>query len=57
MSDPVVLSAQTVSDAIENSMNTIMIGSFAFNFVVSVSLKQILKAIRVMQIVAFLTFV
>ena len=57
MSDPVVLSAQTVSDAIESSMNTIMIGSFAFNFVVSVSLKQILKAIRVMQIVAFLTFV
>ena len=48
MSDAVVVTAKSVSEGIETSMNTFMIGSFLFNFLVSISLKTILKAIRVM---------
>ena len=57
MEDPIVASAQTVAKTIEVTMDGILIGSVAINFIVAVSLKQILTAIRVMQIVAFLSFV
>ena len=49
------LMASSVGASMEATMDTFMVGSFALNAFVSVSMKQIMKAIRVLQIVSFFT--
>ena len=42
--------------SIKSSMNSFMLGSFTLNFVISFSMKKLLTAIRVLQMVAFMVF-
>lgn len=37
-------------------MNTFMLGSFTLNFLISFSMKKLLNAIRVLQMIAFMVF-
>lgn len=37
-------------------MNSFMIGSFLLNFLISFSMKKLLQAIRVLQLMAFMVF-
>ena len=43
--------------SIKSGMNAVIIGELAANFFISVSMKQILKAIQILQIIAFLVFI
>lgn len=42
-----------MGESIKDSMNSMLLGSFLINFFVSVSMKQLLQAIRVFQFIAF----
>ena len=44
------------SESMESSMNSMLAGSIVVNFIVSFSMKKLLEAIRVLQIIAFFTF-
>ena len=44
------------SGSASTSMNSFMIGSFLFNFVISFSMKKLLEAIRVLQLIAFMVW-
>lgn len=57
MNDTMTVAAIQVSERIEETMDTVMIGSFVTNVFVSVSMKQILKAIKVFQVVSFFSIV
>ena len=57
MQDSFNVAAASLSDSMGSTMDTLMIGSFAINFVVSVSMKKILGAIRVLQIIAFFVLI
>jgi hypothetical protein len=48
MQDTFNVAAASISDSMSSTMDTLMIGSFVLNFVVSVSMKKILGAIRVL---------
>ena len=57
MNQPIAQMSIRVGNSLKNSMDGAMLGSIAANFFVSVSMKQLLKAIRVFQFLAFLVFV
>lgn len=42
-----------MGESLKDSMNTMILGSFLVNFIVSVSMKQLLQAIQIFQIIAF----
>ena len=44
------------SNGANKSMNSFMLGSFAMNFLISFSMKKLLQAIRVLQLIAFMIF-
>jgi hypothetical protein len=46
-----------IADKIETSMNYVMLGSITVNFLISISLKQVIKAIRVLQFIAFFVLI
>ena len=47
----------SASDTMEASMNSVIGSSFFINFLISFSMKKLLEAIRVLQIIAFFSFI
>ena len=57
MEDSLVQATVSVSNTVDKVMNTFMVGNFFLNFFVSASMKKILTAIRVIQVIAFFKFI
>lgn len=56
MNDTLSAMTSQVSEGIESTMDSAIMGSFFINFVVSVSMKQLLQAVRVLQIISNFVF-
>lgn len=42
-----------IGETMKHSMNSMILGSFVINFIVSISMKKLLQAVRIFQIIAF----